>query len=73
MTVRDVLGNSEIPRRDAEFLLLHCVGQADRGWLIAHNLDEVPIQALDDFKAACQQRALHGQAPLEARSLHRRR
>lgn len=57
MTVRDVLGNSEIPRRDAEFLLLHCVGQADRGWLIAHNLDEVPIQALDDFKAACQQRA----------------
>ena len=57
MTVRDVLGNSEIPRRDAEFLLLHCVGQADRGWLTAHNLDEVPIQALDDFKAACQQRA----------------
>jgi release factor glutamine methyltransferase len=35
--------------RDAELLLLHCLGKDERSWLIAHDDDELPTDVIETF------------------------
>lgn len=47
-----------LPREEAEYLLLHALGQdtSQRAWLRAHDTDAVPDTALGTFQAHCQRR-----------------
>lgn len=45
-----------IDRLDAQLLLGHLLGQS-RGWLIAHDDDDLPPQTAEAFKALCLRRA----------------
>jgi len=58
MIVKDALAAHSAFRRDAERLLLHCLGlgHEDRAWLIAHDTDELPNKVLSVFEELCQQR-----------------
>ncbi len=48
-----------VARLDAQLLLLHALGRAgsERGWLIAHDGDELPAAQEAGFLAACSRRA----------------
>lgn len=48
-----------VARLDAQLLLLHALGRAgsDRGWLIAHDGDELPSAQQEAYLAACARRA----------------
>ena len=48
-----------VARLDAQLLLLHVLGRggSDRGWLIAHDGDELPAVKQDAYLAACSRRA----------------
>lgn len=48
-----------VARLDAQLLLLHVLGRpaSDRGWLIAHDGDELPAAQQDAYLAACSRRA----------------
>jgi release factor glutamine methyltransferase len=48
-----------IERLDAQLLLLHALGRGedDRGWLLAHDTDEVPAGAQGDYVGSCERRA----------------
>jgi release factor glutamine methyltransferase len=48
-----------LERLDAQLLLLHAIGRSDndRGWLLAHDMDELPAAHQAAFVAACERRA----------------
>lgn len=56
MNVKEALADQAGYRRDAEALLLHCLGRDDRAWLIAHDTDELPQTVVAEFERFCQQR-----------------
>ena len=46
-----------LERLDAQLLLLHALNRShDRAWLIAHDRDELPNQAMEYFEALCARR-----------------
>ncbi len=49
-----------LERLDAQLLLLHVLGkpQLNRGWLLAHDRDEVPAEAQDRYAELCTRRAV---------------
>lgn len=62
MIIKNALAAQSAIRRDAELLLLHCLGRDDRSWLIAHDTDELSQAVLAEFEGLCQQR--HTGTPL---------
>jgi release factor glutamine methyltransferase len=42
--------------RDAELLLLHCLGRNERSWLIAHDHDELPTDIVELFSSMSAER-----------------
>lgn len=56
MRVKEALRAFDNDRRDAECLLLHCLGKEDRGWLIAHDRDELPATVVEQFSHVSAQR-----------------
>ena len=42
--------------RDAELLLLHCLGRDERSWLIAHDHDELPTDIVEAFSSMSKER-----------------
>ena len=62
MNVQQALAEQAGFRRDAEALLLHCLGREDRAWLIAHDTDELSEAVLTEFEQLCQLR--RGGTPL---------
>jgi len=48
-----------VDRLDAQVLLLRALGRSetDRGWLLAHDTDDVPAQAHDAYVATCERRS----------------
>ena len=42
--------------RDAELLLLHCLGRDERSWLIAHDHDELPTDIVEAFSSMSRER-----------------
>ena len=42
--------------RDAELLLLHCLGRDERSWLIAHDHDELPADVIEVFSSMSAER-----------------
>ena len=42
--------------RDAELLLLHCLGRDERSWLIAHDHDELPRNIVEAFSSMSKER-----------------
>ena len=62
MKLRDALAQAAaqgLGRIDAQLLLLHAIGRgdADRGWLIAHDDDALPASQAAAFQALCARRA----------------
>lgn len=62
MTVGQALSQAAVlglDRLDAQLLLLHALGrpQTDRGWLLAHDTQEMSAQAQEKFLPHCQRRA----------------
>ena len=43
--------------RDAELLLLHCLGRDERSWLIAHDHDELPADVIEVFSSMSAERS----------------
>ena len=43
--------------RDAELLLLHCLGRDERSWLIAHDNDELPADVIEVFSSMSAERS----------------
>ena len=43
--------------RDAELLLLHCLGRGERSWLIAHDHDELPADVIEVFSSMSAERS----------------
>ena len=56
MNIKQALSKQAGFRRDAEALLLHCLGRDERAWLIAHDTDELPEAVVKEFEQFCQQR-----------------
>ena len=56
MNIKQALAKQAGFRRDAEALLLHCLGREERAWLIAHDTDELPEAVVTEFEQFCQQR-----------------
>jgi release factor glutamine methyltransferase len=56
VNVKQALAKQAGFRRDAEALLLHCLGCEERAWLIAHDTDELPEAVITEFEQLCQQR-----------------
>ena len=56
MIIKDALAAQSDLRRDAELLLLHCLGRDGRAWLIAHDTDVLPQETLAEFEGLCQRR-----------------
>lgn len=48
-----------LDRLDAQVLLLHALGRSetDRGWLLAHDTDDVPAAVQGEYFASCERRA----------------
>ena len=42
--------------RDAELMLLHCLGRDERSWLIAHDQDELPTDVIATFSSLSDER-----------------
>ena len=42
--------------RDAELMLLHCLGRDERSWLIAHDHDELPTDVIATFSSLSDER-----------------
>lgn len=59
MNVARALAAAGIDRLDAQLLLLHALGrsQRDRGWLLAHDTDDLPETDAGRFRDLCAQRA----------------
>lgn len=56
MKVSDALTAFNIAKRDAETLLLHCLGRTDRAWLFAHDTDDLAVEDLKQYSALCRER-----------------
>ena len=61
MKVAQAIATTTAPgleRLDAQLLLLHALGRStsDRGWLLAHDTDELPAHAESEFLALCERR-----------------
>ncbi|MBT5557381.1 MAG: peptide chain release factor N(5)-glutamine methyltransferase, partial [Halieaceae bacterium] len=56
MKVSDALTAFNIAKRDAETLLLHCLGRTNRAWLFAHDTDDLTVQDLKQYSALCRAR-----------------
>jgi release factor glutamine methyltransferase len=62
MTVAQALAAATamgLERLDAQLLLLHALGRSptDRGWLLAHDTDEVPPLQEREYRSLCERRA----------------
>ena len=42
--------------RDAELMLLHCLGRDERSWLVAHDHDELPTDVIATFSSLSDER-----------------
>ena len=58
MKVSDALTAFNIAKRDAEILLLHCLGRTNRAWLFAHDTDDLAVEDLKHYSALCRAREL---------------
>ena len=56
MKVKEALSAFDNDRRDAELLLLHCLGKEERSWLIANDSDELPATVVQKFSLMSSQR-----------------
>jgi release factor glutamine methyltransferase len=56
MKVKEALRAFGTDYRDAELLLLHCLGKVERSWLIAHDHDELPRDVIDSFSSMSEER-----------------
>ena len=56
MKVSDALTAFNIAKRDAETLLLHCLGRTNRAWLLAHDTDDLAVEDLKQYSALCRAR-----------------
>ncbi|MCD6663686.1 MAG: peptide chain release factor N(5)-glutamine methyltransferase [Comamonas sp.] len=61
ITLRQALAGAQdkgLARIDAQMLLLHALGRVphDRAWLLAHDDEPLPPEALDSFNACCERR-----------------
>jgi len=54
--VSDALTAFNIAKRDAETLLLHCLGRTNRAWLFAHDTDDLAVEDLKQYSALCRAR-----------------
>ena len=56
MKVKEALRSFGTDYRDAELLLLHCLGRDERSWLIAHDHDELPTDIVEAFSSMSKER-----------------
>ena len=56
MKVKEALRAYGTDHRDAELLLLHCLGKNERSWLIAHDHDELPTDVIKTFSSLSDER-----------------
>ena len=56
MKVKEALRAFGTDYRDAELLLLHCLGRDERSWLIAHDHDELPTDVIATFSSLSDER-----------------
>ena len=56
MKVKEALRAFGTDYRDAELLLLHCLGRDERSWLIAHDNDELPKDIVEVFSSLSTER-----------------
>ena len=56
MRVNEALRAFGTNYRDAELLLLHSLGKDERGWLIAHDDDELTTEVIDTFSSMSKDR-----------------
>ena len=56
MKVTEALRAFGTDYRDAELLLLHCLGRDERSWLIAHDHDELPRNIVEAFSSMSKER-----------------
>ena len=54
--VKEALRGFGTDYRDAELLLLHCLGRDERSWLIAHDHDELPTDIVEAFSSMSKER-----------------
>jgi len=54
--VSDALAAFNIAKRDAETLLLHCLGRSNRAWLFAHDTDDLAVEDFKQYSALCRER-----------------
>ena len=56
MKVKEALRSFGTDYRDAELLLLHCLGRDERSWLISHDHDELPTDVVEAFASMSKER-----------------
>ncbi|MEC7096325.1 MAG: peptide chain release factor N(5)-glutamine methyltransferase [Pseudomonadota bacterium] len=56
MKVKEALRSFGTDYRDAELLLLQCLGRDERSWLIAHDHDELPTDIVEAFSSMSKER-----------------
>ena len=56
MKVKEALRSFGTDYRDAELLLLHCLGRDERSWLISHDHDELPTDIVEAFSSMSKER-----------------
>ena len=56
LKVKEALRAYGTDHRDAELLLLHCLGKNERSWLIAHDHDELPTDVIKTFSSLSDER-----------------
>ena len=56
LKVKEALRAYGTDHRDAELLLLHCLGKNERSWLIAHDHDELPTDVIETFSSLSDER-----------------
>ena len=54
--VKEALRAYGTDHRDAELLLLHCLGKNERSWLIVHDHDELPTDVIATFSSLSDER-----------------
>ena len=56
MRVKEALRSFGNDYRDAELLLLHCLGRDERSWLIAHGRDELSTDVIEAYSSMSAER-----------------
>ena len=56
LKVKEALRAYGTDHRDAELLLLHCLGKNERSWLIAHDHDELPTDVIKTLSSLSDER-----------------